>query len=60
MDHSSGDVAAISQAGKMKSEILTKKSYIQNLHSARSYLKFQEAGYQKVFSIYQRMEDLSS
>ena len=60
MDHSSDDVAAISQAGKIKSDMLTQKSYIQNLHSARSYLKFQEAGYQKVFSIYQRMEELSS
>lgn len=60
MDHSSDDVAAISQAGKIKSDMLYKKSYMQNLHSARSYLKFQEAGYQKVFSIYQRMEELSS
>jgi flagellin-like hook-associated protein FlgL len=60
MDHSSDDVAAISQAGKIKSDMLSKKSYMQNLHSARSYLKFQEAGYQKVFSIYQRMEELSS
>ena len=60
MNHSTNDVAAISQASKIKSQILTKDSYIQNLHSARSYLKFQEAGYQKVFSIYQRMEELSS
>jgi flagellin-like hook-associated protein FlgL len=60
MDHSSDDVAAISQAGKIKSDMLSKKSYMQNLHSARSYLKFQETGYQKVFSIYQRMEELSS
>jgi flagellin-like hook-associated protein FlgL len=60
MDHSSDDVAAISQASKIKSDMLSKKSYMQNLHSARSYLNFQEAGYQKVFSIYQRMEELSS
>jgi flagellin-like hook-associated protein FlgL len=60
MDHSPDDVAAISQAGKIKSDMLTKKSYMQNLHSARSYLKFQETGYQKVFSIYQRIEELSS
>ena len=60
MIHSSDDAAAISQAGKMKSDMLSKSSYIQNLKSARSYLKFQEAGYQKVFTIYQRMEELSS
>ena len=60
MINSSDDAAAISQAGKMKSDMLSKSSYIQNLKSARSYLKFQEAGYQKVFSIYQRMEELSS
>ncbi len=60
MDHSSDDVAAISQAGKLKSDMLTNKSYIKNLQSARSYLKFQESGYQKIFSIYQRMEELSS
>ena len=57
--NSSDDVAAISQAGKVKSEILAKNSYIKNLQSARSYLKFQEKGYQKVFAIYQRMEELS-
>ena len=60
LNHSSDDTASISQAGKIKSEILTKQTYMQNLNSARDYLKFQEAGFQKVFSIYQRMEELSS
>lgn len=54
------DSAAISQSAKIRSTILTEKSYTQNLHSTRSYLKFQEDGYMKVFQIYQRMEELSS
>jgi flagellin-like hook-associated protein FlgL len=60
LEHSKDDTAAISQSAKMKSNILANKSYIKNLESARSYLKFQEAGYKKVFLIYQRMEELSS
>ena len=60
LDHSSGDTAAISQAGKVKSNIMSGKAYIQNLQSARSYLKFQEAGYASAFEIYQRMGELSS
>ena len=54
------DTAAISQAAKIRSTILTEQSYTQNLHSTRSYLKFQEDGFMKVFQIYQRMEELSS
>lgn len=60
LDHSSGDTAAISQAGKVKSSVMSAKAYIQNLQSARSYLKFQEAGYTSAFQIYQRMAELSS
>ena len=54
------DTASISQAAKLRSTILTEKSYTRNLHSTRSYLKFQEDGFMKVFQIYQRMEELSS
>lgn len=54
------DTAAISQSAKIRSTILTEQSYAQNLHSTRSYLKFQEDGFMKVFQIYQRMEELSS
>ncbi len=60
LDYSKEDIAAISQASKIKSKMLSDKSYIQNLQSARSFLKFQEEGYMKVFNIYQRMEELSS
>ena len=57
---STTDTAAISQAARLRSTILTDQSYRQNLHSTRSYLKFQEDGFMKVFQIYQRMEELSS
>ena len=60
LNHSLVDTAAISQAGKIKSEILTKQTYMQNLLCARNYLKFQKPGSQEISSIYQRMEELSS
>lgn len=59
LNYSPDDTAAISQAASLKSNILLEKSYIKNLQSTRSYLKFQEDGYRRVFQIYQRMEEIS-
>lgn len=53
------DSAAISQSANLKSKALLDKSYIQNLQSTRSFLKFQEEGYRNVFKIYQRIEEIS-